>query len=165
MAVLQVDRPKAPPVPPGRGARRSKLRRACVGFAFMAPLLTAADAPEAWRPRLPVIAPGMRKLFSTSALAVTAAYAAGAVMMSLGADIAKDLIHSHNALVNGSIIAVFATVIAVVALPAKGLAVRTAIVSGGRPRWPRWPCWLWRRLATSCLCSWWPRSPAGSVTA
>ncbi|MFF2848234.1 carbohydrate ABC transporter permease [Streptomyces sp. NPDC058001] len=39
MAVLQVDRPKAPHAPPGRGARRSKLRRTAIGFAFMAPLL------------------------------------------------------------------------------------------------------------------------------
>ena len=33
------ERPVKPHVPPGRGARRSKLRRAGIGFAFMAPLL------------------------------------------------------------------------------------------------------------------------------
>ncbi|MFE2045866.1 sugar ABC transporter permease, partial [Streptomyces sp. NPDC059477] len=39
MAVLRADRPKAPHVPPSRGARRSKVRRNLIGFAFMTPLL------------------------------------------------------------------------------------------------------------------------------
>ncbi|MEV7344657.1 sugar ABC transporter permease [Streptomyces sp. NPDC093544] len=39
MAVLQIDRPKAPPAPPPRSARRAKLRRTAIGYAFMAPLL------------------------------------------------------------------------------------------------------------------------------
>ncbi|MEV8388932.1 MULTISPECIES: sugar ABC transporter permease [unclassified Streptomyces] len=36
---MEVDRRKAPPVRPARTARRSKLRRTGIGFAFIAPLL------------------------------------------------------------------------------------------------------------------------------
>ncbi|MFE4670511.1 carbohydrate ABC transporter permease [Streptomyces sp. NPDC056734] len=39
MAVLRADRPKASQVPPSPGARRSKVRRNLIGFAFMTPLL------------------------------------------------------------------------------------------------------------------------------
>ncbi|MER5788149.1 sugar ABC transporter permease [Streptomyces sp. NPDC001980] len=39
MAVLQAHRPAAPPAPPGRARRRSRLRRTAVAFAFLAPLL------------------------------------------------------------------------------------------------------------------------------
>jgi raffinose/stachyose/melibiose transport system permease protein len=39
MALMQVDRTTAPAVRPSPRARRSKLRRTAVGFAFMAPLL------------------------------------------------------------------------------------------------------------------------------
>jgi MFS family permease len=99
--------------------------------AWFMPRDSPTDAQEAWRPRLPVIAPRLRSVFATAALAVTAAYVTGAVMLSLGADIAKDLIHSGNALINGSVIAVFATVIAVVALVGKNLTVRSAVVFGG----------------------------------
>ncbi|UHL63037.1 MFS transporter [Paralcaligenes sp. KSB-10] len=84
-----------------------------------------------WRPGSVSIPKGMGKIFLTSALSVTAAYALGAIMLSLGAQIAKDLIGSSNALVSGAAIALFAASSGTVAIIAKRAAARTNILRGG----------------------------------
>jgi MFS family permease len=104
---------------------------AVLAAAWFLPRQTSSSASTAWRPRVPQIPRELRTLFVTAALAVTAGYASGAVMLSLGADIAKELIGSDNALVDGSVIALLAVTIGVVALAAKGLPGRTAIILGG----------------------------------
>ena len=73
----------------------------------------------------------MRRSVATSALAVTSGYALGAVMLSLGAHVARELIGSNNALVNGAAIALFAIVAGIVAMPAKRLTSTRAMMLGG----------------------------------
>jgi Major Facilitator Superfamily len=101
------------------------------GAAWFLPRHVAVGSPDRWRPRAPYIPHGLRLLFATSALAVTAAYASGALMLSLGAEIGRDLVGSDNALVTGLAISLSAATIGLVALLARGLAARTDIVWGG----------------------------------
>jgi ABC-type enterochelin transport system permease subunit len=68
-------------------------------------------------------------IFFTWAIAVTAAYTHSAVILSLGRQVAQDLIGSNNALVNGAAISLFAIVSGVVAMLAKQIPTCTAIVT------------------------------------
>lgn len=72
------------------------------------PNFTVRHASGRWRPSKPSIPNGMLLTFVTSTMAVTSSYVLGAMTLSLGAQVAKDVIASSNALVNGSTIAVFA---------------------------------------------------------
>ncbi|MDJ0337306.1 MFS transporter [Cryobacterium sp. PH31-O1] len=99
-------------------------------FAWFLPRHAADPATGHWHPRAPRLASGFRWIFVTSAIAMTAAFGVGTIMMSLGAQIARDLIGSNNALVTGGILAMFAVVIAVVALLAKGTPAKVAIMLG-----------------------------------
>jgi MFS family permease len=95
------------------------------------PRHTSAEARGRWRPKAIVIPRGIREIFASATTAVTASYALGAVVLSLGAQIAHDLIGSSNSLVNGATIALFAVVAAAVTIPARRLASTTAILVGG----------------------------------
>src|SRR5260370_11845666 len=70
-------------------------------------------------------------IFAASAIAAGSGYVIGGLMMSLGAQIAHDLVGSDNALVNGVAIALFAVAAGVVAVPGKRLTPRAAISVGG----------------------------------
>lgn len=72
------------------------------------PNFTVRRAAGRWRPSKPSIPNGMLLTFATSTIAVTSSYVLGAMTLSLGAQVATDVIASSNALVNGSTIAVFA---------------------------------------------------------
>jgi predicted MFS family arabinose efflux permease len=84
-----------------------------------------------WRPKLFKVPSGLFLIFATSAAAVTTGYAIGALIMSLGAQIAHDLIGSGNAFVNGAAMSVFSVVSALIALFAKRLAPTSAMILGG----------------------------------
>jgi MFS family permease len=73
----------------------------------------------------------MRKIFIAAAIAMTAAYAHGVTMLALGAQIARDLVGSGNALANGAAIALFAIVTGVIAVLAKAIPAKTSIILGG----------------------------------
>jgi MFS family permease len=104
---------------------------AIFAFAWFLPRSAARDAQARWRPGAVVVPRGLLRIFATAATAVTAAYAHGAVMLSLGAQIGRDLIGSTNALVTGAVIAVFATAVAGAALVARRLSGNAAVISGG----------------------------------
>lgn len=95
------------------------------------PRHTSAEARGRWRPKAIVVPKGIRDIFSSATIAVTASYALGAVVLSLGAQIAHDLIGSSNSLINGATIALFAVVAGAVTIPARRLASTTAILIGG----------------------------------
>lgn len=101
------------------------------GAAWFLPRRVALERADRWRPRAPHIPRGLRMVFAVSALAVTAAYASGALMLSLGAEIGRDLVGSDNALVTGLALSLSAATIGLVALLARGLPARTDIVWGG----------------------------------
>jgi MFS family permease len=91
-----------------------------------------ADATSGrWRLKAVTVPRGIRKIFATSATAVMTGYSLGALMLSLGAQIAHDLIGSDNVLVNGAAIALFAIVWGVVGISAKRLSSRAAMMLGG----------------------------------
>ncbi|MCU1407150.1 MAG: transporter [Glaciihabitans sp.] len=98
---------------------------------FFLPRHTPGENAAPWRVTLPHIPRGLRGTFATAAIAVTGAYAIGALMLSLGAQIAKELIGSNNALVSGAILALFAVVVGVVATVSKGVKATSAISIGG----------------------------------
>jgi MFS family permease len=109
-------------------------------FAVLAALFCAAwflpqPAPSQtstrWRPGAIRVPRHMRKIFIAAAIAMTAAYAHGVTMLALGAQIARDLVGSGNALANGSAIALFAIVTGVIAVLAKAIPAKTNIILGG----------------------------------
>jgi MFS family permease len=104
-----------------------------LALAWFLPRPTALARAEAarWRPGAVVVPRDIARVFATSATAVTAGYAMGALMLSLGTQIARDLIGSGNALVNGAALALFALVTGSTALVARRLPGSVAIVSGG----------------------------------
>jgi MFS family permease len=58
------------------------------------------------------------------------AYTHGVMILSLGGQIAHDLVRSPNTLVNGAILAVFAITSGVVSLLGKSLSTRAAMIAG-----------------------------------
>jgi hypothetical protein len=101
--------------------------------AWHLPNHTASRPHGRWRPSIPSIPNGFFLTFVTAVSAVTTSYILGAMTLSLGAQIAHDLVSSENALLNGAIIAVFAlsSLVATVPLRKKssGLVVRVASIS------------------------------------
>ena len=100
-------------------------------FAWFLPRRTRAEQQGRWRPRALAIPRGVRKFFAISAVAVTGSFAVGAIMLSLGTQIAQTLIGSNNALVNGSVIALNAAAIGVTAIVARRLRPSSIVIFGG----------------------------------
>jgi predicted MFS family arabinose efflux permease len=99
-------------------------------LAWFLPRPAAGSALTPWRLRGLTVPRGLRGVFAASALAVTAAYALGSVVLAMGAQIARQLVGSSNALVTGSILSLSAVVIGAVALLARRLPARVLITSG-----------------------------------
>jgi predicted MFS family arabinose efflux permease len=108
-------------------------------FAVLAALFTAAwflprhtgsEAHGRWRPKIPVLPNHLRTAFAVAAAAVTSAYTHGVLILSLGGQLARDLVGSPNALVNGGALSLFAIASAVVGIGARTLPPRTAMTSG-----------------------------------
>ncbi|MBO0144518.1 MFS transporter [Agrobacterium sp. Ap1] len=86
------------------------------------PNFTVRHATGRWRPAKPSIPAGMLLTFLTATVAVTTSYVLGAMTLSLGAQVAKDVIASSNALVNGGTIAVFAAAIFLATMVARKMS-------------------------------------------
>lgn len=95
------------------------------------PRHTPNEASGRWRPKAIAIPASLRKIFASATIAVTASYSLGTIILSLGAQIAHDVIGSQNALINGANIALFSFVAAAVAIPGKSLSPFAAIMAGG----------------------------------
>lgn len=95
------------------------------------PRHTANEAAGRWRMKLPVVPQGLGKIFLLSTTAVTSAYSLGSLMLSLGAQMVRDLIGSSNTLINGSAIAIFALVFGITSIVAKQMPSTRNIVMGG----------------------------------
>lgn len=72
-----------------------------------------------------------RGVLIRASISIAAAYSLGALELSLGADIGKELIGSSNAFAIGSIISITSLVIGVVAIAARRLSAQISGVSGG----------------------------------
>ena len=104
---------------------------ALIAVTWFMPNHTASRAPGHWRPRVPSIPNGVFAVFVASTAAVTGSYVLGAMTLSLGAQVAHDLVASSNALVNGGTIALFAMASALATLPARKLIPSKVILAGG----------------------------------
>jgi predicted MFS family arabinose efflux permease len=98
--------------------------------AWRLPRHTRAETATRWRPRLPVIPRGLRRPFALAAAAVSSAFALGALVFSLGSQIAKQLTGSQNALLTGGMLAAFGAVIGLASLASAKLTPRAGIVLG-----------------------------------
>ena len=94
------------------------------------PNRTASRPAGRWRPRIPAIPNGLFATFVTATAAVTASYVLGAMTLSLGAQVARDVIASQNALVNGGTIALFAISSAIATIPARGVKPSRVMLAG-----------------------------------
>lgn len=72
-----------------------------------------------WKPR-PLTLPSRRRSFLAGTAAISAAYGVAAVYLSTGAQFAIDIVRSDNAFLNGTILALSAVSIGVVALLTRG---------------------------------------------
>lgn len=83
-----------------------------------------------WRLKAPSIPCALRPAFAVAALAVTTAYTHGVLILSLGAQVARDLVGSPNALVNGVALALFAVTSGVFGIVARRLNPGLAMTLG-----------------------------------
>jgi hypothetical protein len=79
---------------------------------------------------MPFVPKNMRRSFATASTAMMAAYAFGALMLSLGGQFEYDLIGSSNALLNGAVLALFPITVGPVGIVAKALSSRMALSIG-----------------------------------
>ena len=100
------------------------------GLSWFLPRHTADEARGRWRPRAPLVPRGIRSSFVAGTLGVAGAYALGAVFLALGAQIARQLVDSDNAFVNGAVISISAVVIGTTAVLARRVAPRLALTIG-----------------------------------
>jgi predicted MFS family arabinose efflux permease len=94
------------------------------------PAHTTGKPSGRWRPRTPSIPPNLRRTFAVSSIAVMTAYTHGALLLSLGAQVAHDLVGSTNAFINGAALSLFPILLGVTGIVAKPLPVRWAITLG-----------------------------------
>jgi len=104
---------------------------AIFGATWFLPHHTVGDASGRWKPKPLNVARGIRRVFTISAMAVISGYGIGAVMLSLGSQVAHDLIGSSNALLNGGAIAWFSVVLVAVGICAKRMLPNSAVALGG----------------------------------
>jgi MFS family permease len=97
---------------------------------WLLPNHTASRPKGRWSPKVPSIPNGVFATFVTATAAVTAAYSLGAMTLSLGAQVARDVVASSNALVNGGTIALFAIVSGVAAILARNHSPTRVMVVG-----------------------------------
>ncbi len=98
--------------------------------AWFMPHRTGGDASSRWHPRWPTIPSDTRKAFAIAAVATTTAYTHGVLVLSLGGQVAHDLVGSPNAFVNGAVLSVFPIVLGVVGMLGRRLRTRKAMILG-----------------------------------
>src|ERR1700675_4074349 len=108
----------------------SAVLAALFAAAWFLPRHTGSQARGRWRPKTPFIPNRLRKVFAVAAAAVTSAYTHGVLILSLGSQVAHDLVGSPSALVNGAALSLFAIASAVVGISARTLRPRTAMTAG-----------------------------------
>src|SRR6266850_2163560 len=108
----------------------SAVLAALFAAAWFLPRHTGSEAQGRWRPKTPFIPKRLRNVFAVAAAAVTSAYTHGVLILSLGSQVARDLVGSPNALVNGAALSLFAIASAVVGIGARSLQPRAAMTGG-----------------------------------
>jgi predicted MFS family arabinose efflux permease len=100
-------------------------------LALFLPRRQPEDTPtERWRPRPIQVPRELRGMVATAALAITSTFALGAVLISLGAQLVKDVLHTDNALVAGLVLAIGAAGSGGISIAARRMPVRRAVAVG-----------------------------------
>ncbi len=94
------------------------------------PRHTGTDVAGGWRPHAPSVPRNLRKAFTAASFAMMTAYTHGVLVLSLGGQVAHDLVRSSNGLVNGAVLSLFAIVSGVVGIVARSLPVHAAMILG-----------------------------------
>jgi MFS family permease len=94
------------------------------------PRHASGQTSNRWRPKLPSMPPGLWPAFVLASIAVMTAYAHGVLVLSLGGQVARDLVGSPNALVNGAALSLFAITFGVLGVVGRHLRPRAAIMLG-----------------------------------
>jgi MFS family permease len=106
---------------------------AVIAFVFVAltPDDRAATRTDRWRPEPVRVARGTVLPFVAATLSVSVAYAVGALFLSLGSSMARQLTHTTNLLVIGATLALSSLVIGITALLIQRLHPHVAVLVGG----------------------------------
>jgi MFS family permease len=94
------------------------------------PRHVGGQASGRWRPKVPAIPHRLWMAFAVAAIAVTTAYTHGVLILSLGGQVARNLVGSPNALVNGAALSLFAITSGVLGIVARRLHSRLAVTLG-----------------------------------
>ena len=94
------------------------------------PLHTVGDAGGDRRSAMPSVPKDVRRTFAVSGTAIVAAYTFGVLVLSLGGQVEHDLIGSPNVLLNGAVLSLFPVAGGSVAIVARSLSPRVALIAG-----------------------------------
>jgi MFS family permease len=83
-----------------------------------------------WRPRAPSIPKDVRAAFTLASFALMTAYTHGVLVLSLGGQVAHDLVGTSNALVGGATLSLFAIVFGATGIVGKFLPPRIGLITG-----------------------------------
>src|SRR5258708_603811 len=108
----------------------SAVLAALFAAAWFLPRHTGSAAHGRWRPKTLFIPNHLRNVFAVAAAAVTTSYTPRVLILSLGSQVARDLVGSPNTLVNGAALSLFAIASAVVGIGARRLQPRSALTGG-----------------------------------
>ena len=101
-----------------------------IAFAIFLPTGSEPELRKKWRPTGFTFPRGHRRFVIVGTAAITSAYTMAVVMISLGAQIAGELVGSTNELVNGGVIGLNALAIGVTAIVSRSLKPRTSVFLG-----------------------------------
>ncbi len=98
--------------------------------AWFLPRRTGEARGGRWRPRAPFIPRNVRAAFILASLAMMTAYAHGVLVLSLGGQVAHDLVDTPNAFVGGAVLSLFAIMSGATGIVGRSLPVRIAMIAG-----------------------------------
>jgi len=97
---------------------------------WLLPRHTPGGAGGDWRSLMPSVPNDVRRSFAVSSTAVVAAYMFGVLVLSLGGQVAHDLIGSPNAFLNSAVLSLFPIVMGATGIVARTLSSRVALIVG-----------------------------------
>ena len=98
--------------------------------AWFLPRCSHAATGTSWRPRLPSLPMDVRKAFAVAAFAMMTAYTHGVLVLSLGGQVARDLVGSPNAFVNGAVLSLFAIMSGAFGILGRAISPQRAMIFG-----------------------------------
>ena len=92
---------------------------------------TTSAAGGSWRLQPITVPRELRRTFLVAAIPVAVVFSVGALLLSLGASMVRELLHSNNTLVVGIMLSVMTITLAIVGLVFRRVPPHTAIIAGG----------------------------------